>query len=270
MCFCDASAIAYATAVYLHQSYRDTFKADLIFSKTCLAPQGTTIPRLELLGALIGIRALKFLLKEVHLQVSCYLFTDSLCVLYWVTTPKPLSVFVTNRIKEIKFCEGVKFAHVASTDNPADIATRGKSPTELNSSIWWNGPTWMTKPNQQWPNHEVVIEESSLKKSDIEFKGNKILYEAKLVSGEDTMGKHVKVLDLSDIDERKYSSLCKLFRITAHVLRFIDKVKKRDTRSGPLIAQELLKAKLLWELYITMLTQSTRLDEERRVIYKIS
>ena len=38
VCFCDASAIAYATAVYLHQSYRDTFKADIIFSKTRLAP----------------------------------------------------------------------------------------------------------------------------------------------------------------------------------------------------------------------------------------
>ena len=60
---------------------------------------------------------------------------------------------------------------MASTDNPADIATRGKSPTELNSYIWWNGPTWMAKPNQQWPNHDVVIEESSLKKSDVEVKG---------------------------------------------------------------------------------------------------
>ena len=108
----------------------------------------------------------------------------------------------------------------------------------------------MAKPNQQWLNHEVVIVES-LKKSDVELKVLKYyVYEAKLVSGEDPMAKHVKVLDLSDIDERKYSSLCKPFRITAYVLRFIDKVKNRDTRSGPLIAQELLKAKLLWELYI--------------------
>ena len=38
VCFCNASAIAYATAVYLHQSYRDIFKVDLIFSKTRLAP----------------------------------------------------------------------------------------------------------------------------------------------------------------------------------------------------------------------------------------
>ena len=26
----------------------------------------------------------------------------------------------------------------------------------LLSSIWWNGPIWLTKPNQQWPDHEAV------------------------------------------------------------------------------------------------------------------
>ena len=44
--------------------------------------------------------------------ISCHLFTDSLCVLYWLRTSKPLSVFVANRVKEIKYLEGVKFAHV--------------------------------------------------------------------------------------------------------------------------------------------------------------
>ena len=43
-----------------------------------------------------------------------------------------------------------------STDNPCDMAMRGKSPEELSSFIWWNGPIWLTKPNQQWPDHEAV------------------------------------------------------------------------------------------------------------------
>ena len=61
VCFCDASAVAYAIVVYLHQSAGDTYKTDLVFSKTRLAPHGITIPRLELLGVLIGVIALKFL-----------------------------------------------------------------------------------------------------------------------------------------------------------------------------------------------------------------
>ena len=65
-------------------------------------------------------------------------------------------MFVANRAKKIKYL-GVKFAHVISTDNPADLAMVGKSPEELSSSIWWNGPiVWLTKPNQQWPAHEAV------------------------------------------------------------------------------------------------------------------
>ena len=45
-------------------------------------------------------------------------------------------MFVANRVKEIKYLEGVKFAHVISTDNPADLVMGGKSPEELSSSIW--------------------------------------------------------------------------------------------------------------------------------------
>ena len=54
LCFCDASARAYATAVYLHQYCNGYSKCDLIFSKARLAPVKTmTIPRLELLAVLI-------------------------------------------------------------------------------------------------------------------------------------------------------------------------------------------------------------------------
>ena len=51
LCFCDASARAYATVVYLLQSSSSYRKVDLMFSKTRLAPKKITIPRLELLGS---------------------------------------------------------------------------------------------------------------------------------------------------------------------------------------------------------------------------
>ena len=93
------------------------------------------------------------------------------------------SISVCGGVKEIKYLEGVKFAHVISTDNPAGMATRGKSPEELSSSIWWNGLIWLTKPNQQWPDHEAVIDESSLKESEVEIKGNKVFTEPNLYLG---------------------------------------------------------------------------------------
>ena len=65
ICFCDASAKAYSAAIYLCQSLPDSCKTDLVFCKTRLAPQNTTIPRLKLLGVLIGTRALEFVINEL-------------------------------------------------------------------------------------------------------------------------------------------------------------------------------------------------------------
>ena len=78
----------------------------------------------------------------------CYLLTPSVYCIYWLKTTKPLSIFVKNRVKEIKSLTGVTYAHVPSQHNPADIATRGKSPDKLTSSIWWKGPIWLAKPVQ--------------------------------------------------------------------------------------------------------------------------
>ena len=180
----------------------------MIFSKTCLVPSETTIPRLELLAVLIGVRALKFVGKELHLPTSDnVLFTDSTCVLHWLKTSKPLSLFVTNRVKEIKSLAGVMFAHVSSKDNPADIATRGMSPDELLTSIWWNGPLWLSKPVQQWPESEHLESDSS-QKFKSEVKGSNTFYKAKLFCGEDLSGEPVETKpNLCDIDETRYGSL---------------------------------------------------------------
>jgi len=114
ICFYDESGKAYyATAVYLHQFSSNNCSVDLVFSKTRLAPQGITIPRLELLGVLIGTRAMRFVEKELHLPISSkILWTDSQCVLQWLNSKKPLSTFVTNRLKEIKSLEGTLFKYV--------------------------------------------------------------------------------------------------------------------------------------------------------------
>ena len=170
--------------IYLHQSFSGSCKVDLIFSKTRLAPQNMTIPRLELMAVLIGVRVLKFVTSELHLQVTnTIVFTDSMCVLHWLQSKKPLSAFVTNRLKEIKSLKEVTFKHVSSEDNPADLATRGKSPRELTSSIWWMGPTWLKNLEEQWP--VFKIPECKTGDVDSEIKGNNVMFEASLLSRED-------------------------------------------------------------------------------------
>ena len=170
ICFCDASTKAYAAAVYLYHSSLSNYKTDLIFSKTRLAPEQITIPRLELLGILIGVCALKFVEKELHLPKILY--TDSQCVLQWMQTAKPLPVFITNRLKEIKEHQGICFKYVPTKDNPADIATRGQSPSELSSFIWWTGPQWLLQHKNQWP--EWTIPETNLSTQELHTESGKI------------------------------------------------------------------------------------------------
>ena len=250
MCFCDASAKAYATAIYLLQS-SGSHKSDLIFSKTRLAPQNITIPRLELLGVLIGIRALKFVLNKLHLKVThMVVFTDSLCVLQWLNTKKPLASFVTNRLREIMALEGVTFRHIPSEQNPADMATRGQPPSEL-SSMWWNGPSWLTQPEQQWPDSKTPAFDSNTQQlCESEVKRVKTLFEAKLVTGEAPSKESEITKNLSDINEKRFSSLHKLLRVTAWIMRLADRLMKRDIRTGPITTSELQLGRLLWEQQI--------------------
>ena len=60
----------------------------------------------------------------------------------------------------------------------------------------------------------------------------------------------MKIPNLSDIDEKRHSSLYKLLRVTAWVIRFINKLRKKDLITEPLSTHEIVRAKLYWELYI--------------------
>uniref|UniRef100_A0A1B0DFT0 Uncharacterized protein n=1 Tax=Phlebotomus papatasi TaxID=29031 RepID=A0A1B0DFT0_PHLPP len=45
-----------------------------------------------------------------------------------------------------------KWNHVPTDANPADIISRGMYPVDLlKSSLWWNGPQFITHPVSQWP-----------------------------------------------------------------------------------------------------------------------
>ena len=101
-CFCDASNKLYATAIYLRNITDGT--VNLLFSKARNAPRKKTltIPRLELLSVLIGVRSLLFVTKALKIEVTeRILWTVSKCVLQWIKGGGNQSVFVRNRIKEI-------------------------------------------------------------------------------------------------------------------------------------------------------------------------
>lgn len=72
-----------AAIVYLRQEANGMYVNNLVFSKTRLAPmKDMTIPRLELLAAVIGVRCIRFVEDELRIEiVQKHIWLDSQCLL---------------------------------------------------------------------------------------------------------------------------------------------------------------------------------------------
>ena len=154
--FCDASEKAYGAAVYLVSDTEST----LVMAKARVAPinkQALTLPRLELMGAVIGTRLNQFVGKslEQKYSISKYvLWSDSQITLHWLHGRGKQNVFTRNRVTEINAFKQ-ELHYINTAENPADLVTRGITPAELTESkLWWNGPSWLTNQNQ-WPKCEL-------------------------------------------------------------------------------------------------------------------
>ena len=256
VCFCDASSYAYAASVYLVQfNGEQESKSDLIFSKTRLAPlKKITIPRLELMGVVIGVRCLQYVKQQLKVTVvGSYLYTDSQCVLKWINSDKDISVFVKNRVKEFKEDGEIVFGYVSTKENPADVATRGADVQKLaDNQIWWYGPKWLTGPESEWPG----LPNDSHENEDSEYES-----EIKKTKPEKCLGLlSTQASELSTylsgactqlgIKCETYSSITKMLRVSALALRFINKLKKSKCREGPISSSEMDKVDIMWLTYI--------------------
>ena len=145
--FADASNAAYAAVVYLRRiSLTGDVFTRILISKTKLAPiKQISIPRLELCAAHLLAKLIKGL-ELPSTPTKTVLWTDSKIVLSWIKSmPRKWTTFVGNRISHIhELCPQIKWYHVKSSQNPADIASRGLHPTELiNNELWWHGPSFL-------------------------------------------------------------------------------------------------------------------------------
>ncbi|XP_071160771.1 uncharacterized protein [Mytilus edulis] len=190
-----------------------------------------SLPRLELMGALIGARLARHLLEVITTE-HVYMWSDSQIVLSWIKSSKNLKPFIANRLKEIrKLTENAEWNYCPTDDNPTDYLTRGIYAKHLyNNSLWMNCPQWILN-SENWPTWMRKIENCSTMVS---------------VSDDNTddESKNASTQTISCIDIQRYRSLEKAIRVTAYVLRFIQNLRNlKDKRSiGCISVEERCKA----------------------------
>ena len=123
--FGDASEDAYGAAAYVITEYTDmTRSSHLVAAKSRVAPlKATSIPRLELMAAVVGVNLVERAGKLLNIPVSKWLlWSDSMDVLHWIRgQSRSFKPFVANRVAEIQtITEPAQWRHIPSQENPAD------------------------------------------------------------------------------------------------------------------------------------------------------
>ena len=156
-CFCDASQTNYGAVIYMRSvSVTGEIHYSFIVARSRVAPiKPVTIPRMELVAAVVGVELTTFLKRELDLKLNDTIFwTDSTSVLQYIkSSSKRFKTFVANRIAAIQAGSSPsQWRHVGTAHNPADMASRGISPSRLAfCTSWLKGPDFLWKDEDAWP-----------------------------------------------------------------------------------------------------------------------
>ncbi|XP_063404420.1 uncharacterized protein LOC134687892 [Mytilus trossulus] len=214
-------------------------------AKNRVAPIKTiTLPKLELMGAVIGARLADHICKNFQETFSEIQFwSDCQIVLSWLSSVKPQRQFIKNRIEEIKsLCGDNVWRYCPTKDNPADLLTRGITSEELQQNeIWFSGPKWLNS-KEDWPTWNGNNVTSSVCTTMSEN-------DDKIETMENNQNVRIGIGEI--IDNERYNSCRKLTRITAYVMRFATNCRATETeqKKDLLRSDEIENAKFLWIRY---------------------
>ena len=224
--------IGYGAATYVrYENESGKVSVALVMAKSRVAPtKATTMPRLELVAALLACKLGTKVKSELEIDIDSQCFwVDSKIVLGYIRNEtKRFKIFVANRTRQIRdLSDESEWHYVNTKDNPSDDASRGLevSQEEL-VTRWFNGPSFLYDATESWPaeeNVEVPVDDPELKK---EVKVN-----------------NVKIEDsksILSIISSRVSNWQKQKRVVALVLRFVSICKGTQPKSTEL--QEILQA----------------------------
>lgn len=212
--------------MYLWTVYEDSsIETTLVSAKTRIAPmEPSTIPRLELCGALLLAQLLASVAEDLKIAVKdTYAWTDSAVVLGWLNSSSSrLKVYVANRVSKVmSIIQASQWRYVNTKANPADLASRGADAMEVvTSDLWWKGPDWLSLDPGRWPRWPDI----NLSRELPEMKS--------------------PTVNLASPTQEEYGTHCSsyshLVRVTAWILRFLHRTRRIPVPSDQLLTTEEL------------------------------
>lgn len=238
--FADASEKAYAGVIYIRiEMDNNQVQSNLLMSKTKVAPlKKVTLPRLELMAALLTSRLARYVISALNLDVTkVYPWTDSMIVLHWIRGyASEWKTFVSNRVQEIQeISEPESWRHCPSKENAADVASRGTTLANLDDK-WWSGPSFLVQPHSCWP---ITPQNSKITDDNLERKKSK---ELKISFNVAQVQMREPLFDVS-----KFEKWSKILRVTGKVMEcFLHWKAKSLQKEEQLTSSYIKKAELYW------------------------
>ncbi|XP_062534775.1 uncharacterized protein LOC134203952, partial [Armigeres subalbatus] len=192
--FSDASELAYGACCYARSEDDNRIRVQLLTSKSKVAPIATkhSIARLELNAAVLSTRLFQKINQSMRSSTEVFFWTDSTTVLQWLkSAPNRWKTFVANRVSTIQSNTGGR---------------------------WWNGPSWLSKSSDHWPNASIPCEEFQ---STAEEARNVSLV---AVPSEET--------SFADQLFLRFSSFSKIRRVVAYCIKYINSLKVAERSSS--------------------------------------
>ncbi|GFT49256.1 DUF5641 domain-containing protein [Trichonephila clavipes] len=229
--FCDASKLAYGAAAYVKVRKQNEVLVNLITSKTRVAPlKAVTLPRLELLGALVAARLSSRVQEIVRKKKECKSAGD------------------------LELTDPDSWFHCSGQDNPSDFLSRGLSvDTLISNNKWWTGPAFLR--TDELP--KTVSECPEL---------NEVDYLPELKSKD---SKEYTVLTLNfnqtffDHLLSRSNKFLTIVRVLSFLYRFLFNIRNpTNKKTGPLTSDEMKEA----EIYLMKQVQLSSFYKEIRAM----
>ena len=176
--FGDASKDAYAACNHLVSSRKnadgtESLYSILVFSKSRVAPikSKLSIVRLECLAALLCVRTSKYVLDALQLDIPQYFFSDSQVTLFRINKDcQGYRLWLGRRLEEIqKYSTPDRWIYVKSSENPADLCSRGVDVEDLlTSTLWMQGPPFARDPNHVFESEKFRPNEQKFRELEAE------------------------------------------------------------------------------------------------------